>query len=234
MKRLVMELGGHAPFVVFEDADLDRAVAEAIKAKFATGGQDCLGANRMFIARGIYDEFCSRFTDAARQLTLGAGKDDPDIGPLMHDRLVQKQEEQVADAVSKGAKLALGRARLGEGSLFYPPTVLTDVPANADIMRDETFGPVAALTPFDTEGEVIKRANDTEYGLVAYVHTQDPRRIYRMSRALEFGMVAINRTSVTGPPIPFGGVKQSGLGREGARQGLEEFTEIKYICRDWS
>lgn len=234
VKRLVMELGGHAPFIVFEDADLDRAVDEAIKAKFATGGQDCLGANRMFIARGIYDAFCTRFTDAARQLTLGTGKDDPDIGPLMHDRLVQKQEDQVADAISKGAKLALGGARLAEGSLFYPPTILTDVPPNADIMRDETFGPVAALTPFDTEDEIIKRANDTEYGLVAYVHTQDPRRIYRMSRALEFGMVAINRTSVTGPPIPFGGVKQSGLGREGARQGLEEFTEIKYICRDWS
>lgn len=234
VKRLVLELGGHAPFIVFEDADLDRAVSEAINAKFATSGQDCLGANRMFIARAIYDEFCERFTQAVGQLSVGAGKDDPDIGPLMHDRLVQKQAEQVADAVSKGARLTLGGKVHSAGPLFFEPTVLVDVPSTAEIMRDETFGPVAALTPFDTEDEVIARANDTEYGLVAYVHTQDPKRIYRMSRSLEFGMVAINRTSVTGPPIPFGGVKQSGLGREGARHGLEEFTELKYVCRDWS
>jgi aspartate-semialdehyde dehydrogenase len=234
VKRLVMELGGHAPFIVFDDADLDHAVTEAVDAKFATSGQDCLGANRMFIARGIYEEFCARFTEAARRLTVGAGLDDPDIGPLMHERLVQKQESQVADALAKGASLTLGGKRHKAGPLFFEPTVLINVPADADIMRQETFGPVAALTPFDTEDEVTARANDTEYGLVAYVHTQDPKRIYRMSRALEFGMVAVNRTSVTGPPIPFGGVKQSGLGREGARHGLEEFTEIKYVCRDWS
>jgi aspartate-semialdehyde dehydrogenase len=234
VKRLVLELGGHAPFIVFADADLDRAVSEAIAAKFATSGQDCLGANRLFIAREIYDDFCHRFTKAASALTVGPGKDDPDIGPLMHDRLVQKQESQVADALSKGARLTLGGMRHAAGRLFFEPTVLVDVPDTADIMHEETFGPVAALTPFDSEDEVVRRANDTEYGLVAYVHTQNPKRIYRMSRALEFGMVAINRTSVTGPPIPFGGVKQSGLGREGARHGLEEFTEIKYVCRDWS
>lgn len=234
VKRLVLELGGHAPFIAFADVDIDRAVAEAIAAKFATSGQDCLGANRIFVAREIYDVFCERFVSAASRLTVGAGKDDPDIGPLMHERLVQKQESQVADALAKGARLALGGERHAAGKLFYAPTVLVDVPANADIMRDETFGPVAALVPFDSEDEVIARANDTEYGLVAYVHTQDPSRIYRMSRALEFGMVAVNRTSITGAPIPFGGVKQSGLGREGARQGLEEFTEIKYVCRDWS
>ncbi|MFT5800089.1 MAG: aspartate-semialdehyde dehydrogenase [Candidatus Azotimanducaceae bacterium] len=220
--------------MVFEDADLDRAVSEAIAAKFATSGQDCLGANRMFIARGIYDEFCMRFKEAANSMTVGVGQDDPDIGPLMHERLVQKQESQIADALAKGARLTLGGKRHATGPLFFEPTVLVDVPNTADIMREETFGPVAALTPFDSEDEVVARANDTEYGLVAYVHTQDPKRIYRMSRALEFGMVAINRTSVTGPPIPFGGVKQSGLGREGARHGLEEFTEIKYVCRDWS
>jgi aspartate-semialdehyde dehydrogenase len=234
VKRLVLELGGHAPFIVFEDADLDRAVSEAIAAKFATSGQDCLGANRMFIARGIYDEFCMRFKEAASALTVGIGQDDPDIGPLMHERLLQKQESQIADALAKGARLTLGGKRHAAGPLFFEPTVLVDVPNTADIMFEETFGPIAALTPFDSEDEVVARANDTEYGLVAYVHTQDPKRIYRMSRALEFGMVAINRTSVTGPPIPFGGVKQSGLGREGARHGLEEFTEIKYVCRDWS
>jgi aspartate-semialdehyde dehydrogenase len=217
-----------------QDANLDCTVSEAISAKFATNSQDCLGANQIFIARDIYDEFCKRFTHAAGQLTVGAGKDDPYVGPLIHDHLVQKQESQVADALSKGARLALGGKRHPAGSLFFEHTVLVDVPAKTNIMRDETFGPIAAVTPFDTEEEVIARANDTEYGLVAYVHTQDPKRIYRMSKALEFGMVAINRTSVTGPPIPFGGVKQSGLGCEGARHGLEEFTEIKYVCRDWS
>lgn len=234
VKRLVLELGGHAPFIVFSDADLDRAVSEAISAKFETSGQDCLAANRIFVARDIYDAFCTRFVAAARKLTVGAGKVDPDIGPLMHERLVQKQESQIADALAKGAKLALGGKRHAAGPLFFEPTVLIDVPKDADILFEETFGPVAAILPFDTEEEVIARANNTEYGLVAYVHTQNPQRIYRMSKSLEFGMVAINRTSITGAPIPFGGVKQSGLGREGARHGLEEFTELKYVCRDWS
>lgn len=234
VKRLVLELGGHAPFIVFGDADLDRAVSEAISAKFETSGQDCLAANRIFVAREIYDAFCTRFVAAAGKLSVGAGKDDPDIGPLMHERLVQKQETQIADALAKGAKLALGGKRHAAGPLFFQPSVLIDVPPDADILREETFGPVAAILAFDTEEEVIARANETDYGLVAYVHTQSPRRIYRMSKELEFGMIAINRTSITGAPIPFGGVKQSGLGREGARHGLEEFTELKYVCRDWS
>lgn len=234
VKRLVMELGGHAPVIVFKGADLDNAVAETIKAKFATSGQDCLGANRIFVERPIYDEFCERFIAATRALTVGVGIDDPDIGPLMNEKAVQKQEEHVADALAKGAKLACGGQRNALGPLFYDPTVLTDVPADASIMSDETFGPVAPITPFDTEDEVIARANDTEYGLVAYVHSHDPRRIYRLSRALQYGMVAVNRTKVTGAPIPFGGTKQSGLGREGARLGMEEFTEVKYVCRDWA
>lgn len=234
VKRLVMELGGHAPVIVFDDADLDQAVEETMKAKFATSGQDCLGANRIFVQRGIYDAFCERLTAATKALSVGAGMDDPDIGPLMHARAVAKQEEHVQDAVAKGAKLACGGAVHPMGPLFYHPTVLTDVPANARIMYEETFGPVAPITPFDTEEEITARANETEYGLVAYIHTQDPRRIYRLSRALQFGMVAVNRTKVTGAPIPFGGAKQSGLGREGARLGMEEFTEVKYICRDWA
>ncbi len=234
VKKLVMELGGHAPVIVFKGADLDVAVAETIKAKFATSGQDCLGANRIFVERAIYDEFCARFTLATKALTVGVGMDDPDIGPLMNEKAVQKQEEHVADALAKGAKLACGGKRHNLGPLFYEPTVLTDVPGDAAIMSDETFGPVAAITPFDTEEEAIARANDTEYGLVAYLHSHDPRRIYRVSRALQFGMVAVNRTKVTGAPIPFGGTKQSGLGREGARLGMEEFTEIKYVCRDWA
>ena len=234
VKRLVMELGGHAPVIVFKGADLDVAVAETMKAKFATSGQDCLGANRIFVERAIYDEFCAKFTEATKGLTVGVGMDDPDIGPLMNEKAVQKQEEHVADALAKGAKLACGGKRHALGPLFYEPTVLVDVPADACIMSEETFGPVAPITPFDTEEEVVARANDSEYGLVAYLHSHDPRRIYRLSRALQYGMVAVNRTKVTGAPIPFGGTKQSGLGREGARLGMEEFTEIKYVCRDWA
>ena len=234
VKRLVLELGGHAPFIVFSDADLEQAVEEGIKAKFATTGQDCLGANRFFVERAVYQAFCDRFTAAAQALTLGPGADDPDLGPLMNEKAVAKQEEHVRDALGKGARLITGGERDPQGPLFYRATVLADVPHDALIMHEETFGPVAAIVPFDTEEEAIGRANATEYGLVADLHTQDPRRIYRASRALQFGMVAVNRTKVTGAPIPFGGMKQSGLAREGARYGLEAFTDIKYVCRDWA
>ncbi len=234
VKKLVMELGGHAPVIVFADSDLDAAVAETMKAKWATSGQDCLGANRIFVERSVYDAFCAKFTAASAALTVGRGMDDPDIGPLMNENAVAKQEAHVADALERGAKLACGGKRHAMGPLFFEPTVLTDVPEDAQILREETFGPVAAIAPFDTEAEVVTRANDTEYGLVAYVHSLNPRRIYRLSRALQFGMVAVNRTKVTGAPIPFGGAKQSGLGREGARLGMQEFMELKYVCRDWS
>ncbi|SMX25280.1 NAD-dependent succinate-semialdehyde dehydrogenase [Boseongicola aestuarii] len=234
VKKLVMELGGHAPVIVFKGADLDVAVSEAIKAKFATSGQDCLGANRIFVERAIYDDFCTRFTAATQELSLGIGLNDTDIGPLMNEKAVLRQEEHTADALAKGAVLACGGARDPLGPLFYQPTVLIGVPTDAKIMSEETFGPVAAIAPFDSEEEVIARANNTECGLVVYLHSNDPRRIYRVSRALQFGMVAVNRTKVTGAPIPFGGTKQSDLGREGARLGMEEFTEIKYVCRDWA
>jgi aspartate-semialdehyde dehydrogenase len=235
IKRLTLELGGHAPFIVFSDADMDRAVEEAIGAKFATSGQDCLGANRFYIERSIYDEFCAKFTAKTKALKVEMGLNDPDIGPLMNANAVGKQVEHVRDALDHGAKLLCGGDVLNDlGPLFFAPTVLADVPSQALILREETFGPVAALTPFDTEDEVIRRANDTEYGLMAYLHTKDPSRIYRMSRALQFGMVGVNRTKVTGAPIPFGGMKQSGLGREGSRSGLEAFSDVKYVCRDWS
>ncbi|MBO6827385.1 MAG: NAD-dependent succinate-semialdehyde dehydrogenase [Sneathiella sp.] len=233
VKKLVMELGGHAPFIVYEDADLDLAVKCAISAKFATSGQDCLAANRFFVAKAVYKDFCKKFVEETAKLSVGFGMDDPDIGPLMHERAIAKQDAHVKDALDKGAKLLLGGKTHQLGPLFYEPTVLADVSDDALILHEETFGPVAAITPFKPEDDIIARANETNYGLIAYVHTQDPRRIYKASRALEFGMVAINRTKVTGAPIPFGGVKQSGLGREGARQGLEEFTEIKYVCRDF-
>jgi aspartate-semialdehyde dehydrogenase len=234
VKRLVLELGGHAPFLLFAEADLEQAVDEAIKAKFATTGQDCLGANRFFVERPVYDAFCAAFTRRVKALTLGAGLDDRDLGPLMNEKAVKKQEEHVADSIERGARLMTGGRRSPLGPRFYEPTVLADVPADALILHEETFGPVAAIAPFDDEDEAVRRANATEYGLVAYVHALDPRRIYRLSRALQFGMVAVNRTKVTGAPIPFGGMKQSGLAREGARLGLEAFTDIKYVCRDWA
>jgi aspartate-semialdehyde dehydrogenase len=233
VKRMVLELGGHAPFLVFSDADMGQVIDEAIKAKFATSGQDCLGANRFFVERSVYGEFCKRFAERASALRIGEGLSDPDIGPLMNEKAIAKQEEHVSDAVRKGAKVLVGGKRHQTGPLFFEPTVLADVPGDALIMHEETFGPVAAIVPFDSEEDVVERANDTECGLIAYLHTVDPRRIYRLSRQLQYGMVAVNRTKVTGAPIPFGGMKQSGLGREGARLGMQEFTEVKYVCRDW-
>lgn len=233
MKRLVMELGGHAPLIVFADADLDKAVNIAIDAKFATSGQDCLAANRIYVHRPIYDRFCAAFARRVEMLRTGNGlADKSDIGPLMHERAVTKVEEQVADAIARGARCLTGGKRHPAGPLFYQPTLLVDVSDEALIMREETFGPVAAVTPFDSEDEVIARANATEYGLVAYVVTENGPRQQRMGRALDYGMVAINRVKITGAPIPFGGVKQSGIGREGSRHGLEAFTDLKYLCLD--
>jgi aspartate-semialdehyde dehydrogenase len=231
MKRMVMELGGHAPFIVFSDADVDKAVDIAVAAKFATSGQDCLAANRIYVQRGIYSVFCERFAEAIGRLKVGNGLDEGvDIGPLMHKGAVGKVDAQVRDAIARGARCLVGGT--GPQDLFYPPTLLVDVPADALILHEETFGPVAAVVPFDSEDEVVERANDTEYGLVAYVLTSDAARALRLSRRLDYGMVAVNRVRITGAPIPFGGVKQSGLGREGSRHGLEAFTELKYVCID--
>ncbi|RWE33291.1 MAG: NAD-dependent succinate-semialdehyde dehydrogenase [Mesorhizobium sp.] len=233
MKRLVMELGGHAPLIVFADADIEKAVTIAVDAKFATSGQDCLAANRIYVQRPLYDRFCAAFAKRIDALRAGNGlAEDIDVGPLMHERAVKKVEEQVADAVALGARCLAGGKRHRAGPLFYQPTLLADVADEALIMREETFGPVAAVTSFDDEDEVIARANATEYGLVAYVVTENGARQQRMGRALDYGMVAINRVKITGAPIPFGGVKQSGIGREGSRHGLEAFTDLKYLCLD--
>lgn len=232
VKRVVMELGGHAPLIIFGDADLDRAVAIAIDAKFATSGQDCLAANRIYVQRGLYERFCTAFAEKVTALRVGAGLEDGvEIGPLMHAAAKRKAEAQITDALARGAK-RLTPERAVPGPLFLAPTVLADVPDEALIMREETFAPIAAIAPFDGEDEVIARANDTEYGLVVYVVTRDGARAARMAKALDYGMVAVNRVKVTGAPIPFGGMKQSGLGREGSRHGLEAFTDLKYVCLD--
>ncbi|WP_276121628.1 NAD-dependent succinate-semialdehyde dehydrogenase [Pararhizobium qamdonense] len=233
LKRLVMELGGHAPLIVFDDADVDKAVDIAINAKFATSGQDCLAANRIFVQRPILDAFNAAFKARIEMLKVGDGLEPGvDIGPLMHERAVTKVHEHVTDAIKRGAQCLTGGTRHPAGPLFYTPTLLTGVPSDALIMSEETFGPVAAIAVFDTEDEVIARANDTEYGLVAYAVTENGARQMRLGRALDYGMVAINRVKITGGPIPFGGWKQSGLGREGSRHGIEAFTELKYLCID--
>lgn len=233
MKRLVMELGGHAPLIVFADADIDRAVQITMDAKFATSGQDCLAANRIYVQRAILPAFTARLAECIAALKVGPGLDpDTQIGPLMHGRALAKVAGQVQDAVARGGRIVTGGGVHPELALAYLPTLLVDTPEDALIHREETFGPVASILPFDTEPEVIARANATEYGLVAYVVTRDGARALRLSRALEFGMVAVNRVKITGGPIPFGGWKQSGLGREGSRHGMEAFTELKYLCID--
>jgi aspartate-semialdehyde dehydrogenase len=233
VKRLVMELGGHAPLIAFADADVERAICIAVDAKFATSGQDCLAANRIYVERPLYERFCQGFARRIAALKVASGLvEGAEIGPLMHERAIAKVEAHVADALRRGARLLAGGERHPAGPLFYAPTLLADVPDDALIMREETFGPVAAVTPFDSEDEVVARANDSEYGLVAYLVTENGARQRRVARALEYGMIAINRVKITGAPIPFGGVKQSGLGREGSRHGLEAFTELKYLCLD--
>lgn len=231
LKRLSMELGGHAPFIVMDDAEIGPAVDAAIQAKFQTSGQDCLAANRIFVQRPLYAAFCAAFARAARALKVGNGfSDGVEIGPLISPAAVEKCREHVSDAVSAGARLLCGGDRHPAGPNFLAPTVLADVTPDMRIFREETFGPVAAILPFDDEAECIRLANDSEYGLAAYCFGRDLGRLWRVADALEYGMVAINSVKMTGPPIPFGGMKQSGLGREGSRHGISEYCELKYLC----
>jgi aspartate-semialdehyde dehydrogenase len=234
VKRLCLELGGHAPFIVFDDVEIDSAVDAAIGAKFQTGGQDCLAANRIYVHSRIYPDFVQKFSMKAAALKVGSGfNPDTDIGPLMNARAVAKCREQVADALALGATMTTGDGDSQGESLFFKPTVLAGVTPEMKIYYEETFGPVAALIPFDGEDEVLAAANDSEYGLMAYLYTRDLARALRMSDALQYGMLGVNSIKVTGAPVPFGGVKQSGLGREGAHAGIEEFTEQKYICMEF-
>ena len=231
IKRMSMELGGHAPMLVFPEVDLEDAVAGAVAAKFQTTGQDCLAANRIYVHAGIYERFVERFAAYVRELRVGNGLEEGvEIGPLMHERAVAKCESHVADAIAKGGRVLAGGGRHNLGGNFFEPTVIADADDGMLIAHEETFGPVAAVLRFDDEAEVIGRANDTIYGLAAYVWSNDLNRVARVTSALEYGMVAVNCVKMTGAPIPFGGVKQSGLGREGSRHGLEEFTELKYVC----
>jgi aspartate-semialdehyde dehydrogenase len=231
VKKVSMELGGHAPFIVFDDARLDLALAGALAAKFATSGQDCLAANRIYVQRGLYDAFVARFGAMVSQLKVGHGLESAtQIGPMTRLSVARKCRAQIEEAIAHGARVvAGGSAPLGREN-FVRPTVLADVADAMLIAREETFGPVAAILPFDSEEEVVARANATEMGLASYLYCDDLRRALRVSDALDYGMVGVNTASFTGPPIPFGGWKQSGLGREGSRHGLAEFMELKYLC----
>ena len=228
--RVSMELGGNAPFIVFADADLDKAVDGAMVAKMRNMGEACTAANRFYIHESVADEFSTRLAQRMGALTMGRGTDDGvDVGPLVDAKARDKVSSLVDDAVAKGAKvLTGGSAREGVG-FFYQPTVLTDVPADADLAREEIFGPVAPVRSFRTDDEAITLANDTEFGLVAYVYTRDVSRALLMSEALEYGMVGVNQGIVSNPAAPFGGVKASGVGREGGFEGIEEYLETKYV-----
>lgn len=231
VKKVSLELGGHAPFLVFDDVCVEKAVKGAMAAKFATSGQDCLAANRIYVQRGIYRRFVEAFAAAMAQLTTGHGLDPAtDIGPMTKFSVANKCRAQIDDAIAKGARRFSVRQDERLGANFVLPTLLSDVSDNMLIASEETFGPVAAVLPFDSEEEVVARANASEMGLAAYVYTDSLRRALRLSESIEYGMVGINTPSFTGPPIPFGGWRQSGLGREGSRHGIEEYMELKYVC----
>jgi succinate-semialdehyde dehydrogenase/glutarate-semialdehyde dehydrogenase len=229
-----MELGGNAPFIIFEDADIDAAVEGAMIAKMRNMGEACTAANRFYVHDAVHDAFATRFAERMRALKLGHGLDEGvALGPLVNAETRDKVVELVDDAVGKGAKvLAGGAAPKGKG-FFFPATVLTDVPDNAAMLREEIFGPVASLQRFTDEEEIIARANATEYGLVAYVYTSDLSRGLRVSEKLDFGMIGLNRGIVSDPAAPFGGMKQSGIGREGAHEGIMEYLDTQYVSVSW-
>ncbi|MBV0891905.1 NAD-dependent succinate-semialdehyde dehydrogenase [Paracoccus sp. Z118] len=226
-----MELGGNAPFIVFDDADLDAAVQGAMASKFRNNGQTCVCANRIYVQAGVYDEFAKRLAKAVDQLNVGDGlKDGVTTGPLINADAVDKVEEHIADALERGAKVVTGGKRHDLGGSFFQPTVVTNVPADAKVSTEETFGPLAPLFRFETEDEVVEKANATIFGLAAYFYARDVGRITRVQEGLEYGIVGVNTGIISTEVAPFGGVKQSGLGREGSRHGIEDYLEMKYVC----
>jgi succinate-semialdehyde dehydrogenase/glutarate-semialdehyde dehydrogenase len=232
VKKVSLELGGNAPFIVFDDADVDAAVEGALASKYRNSGQTCVCVNRFLVQDAVYDEFARKFSEAvATGLKVGNGLEDGVAqGPLINEAAVRKVETHIADALGKGAKVATGGARHSLGGTFFQPTVLTEVSRSMAVASEETFGPLAPLFRFKTEREAIDMANDTEYGLASYFYSRDLARIWRVAEALEYGMVGINAGIISNEIAPFGGVKSSGIGREGSKYGIEEYLEIKYLC----
>jgi len=231
MKKVSLELGGNAPFIVFDDADLEAAVQGAIASKYRNTGQTCVCANRLLVQDRIYEEFAGKLVDAVALLRIGDGlKGATDQGPLIDMKAVAKVEEHIADALAKGAAIATGGKRHALGGTFFEPTVLTNVKPDMMVAREETFGPIAPLFRFRTEAEAIRMANDTEFGLAAYFYTRDLARSWRVSEGLEYGIVGLNTGIISTEVAPFGGMKESGVGREGSRYGIQDYAEIKYVC----
>jgi succinate-semialdehyde dehydrogenase/glutarate-semialdehyde dehydrogenase len=231
MKKISMELGGNAPFIVFDDADLDAAVQGALASKFRNAGQTCVCANRLLVQAGVYDAFTQKLVKAVAALGIGPGTSPGvQIGPLIDNNAVAKVEEHIADAVDQGAQIALGGKRHALGGTFFEPTIVTGVTAAMKVAREETFGPLAPLFKFETEAEAIALANDSEVGLASYFYSRDIGRVWRVAEALECGIVGINEGLISTEVAPFGGIKESGLGREGSKYGIEDYLEIKYLC----
>jgi succinate-semialdehyde dehydrogenase/glutarate-semialdehyde dehydrogenase len=231
IKKLALELGGNAPFIVFDDADIDAAVEGAAASKFRNAGQACVGTNRFYIHDSVYDEFAAGLVEKAGELTVGDGADPVvTMGPLINTEAVEKVESHIADAVGKGARVLAGGKRHALGGSFFEPTVLADVSRDALVSCEETFGPLAPLFRFTDEAEVVEAANATEFGLAAYVYSRDIGRIWRMAEVIETGMVGINVGLMANEAVPFGGIKESGTGREGSHYGLEDYLDVKYIC----
>ncbi len=231
LKKLSLELGGNAPFIVFDDADLDAAVEGALASKYRNTGQTCVCANRLLVQSGVYAAFTAKLVAAVRQLRVGDGLAGPtEQGPLIDEKAVAKVEEHLADALAKGAQLVLGGKRHALGGTFFEPTIITEVTPEMLVAREETFGPLAPLFRFDTEAEALRLANDTEYGLAAYFYTRDLARSWRVSEQLEYGIVGLNTGIISTEMAPFGGIKSSGSGREGSKYGILDYTELKYVC----
>jgi len=230
IKKLSLELGGNAPFIVFNDADIDAAVEGAIASKYRNSGQTCVCANRLYVQAGVYDEFIEKYSVAVRGMKIGDGADEGVVqGPLINVAAVEKVEEHIEDAISKGASVVEGGNRHALGGSFFEPTIMRDVTRDMKVAREETFGPLAPVFKFDDEDDVVAQANDTEFGLASYFYARDLARVWRVSEALEYGMVGINTGILSTEVAPFGGVKQSGLGREGSKYGIEDYLEMKYL-----